>query len=66
MDYHRLDNFSFGENSQSEHTGYLEFEFLAFIILGGIFLKPQSSKSLKGIIFVKGFKPFQATAFTIR
>lgn len=32
LNYHRLDSFGFGENSQSEHIDYFEFEFPAALL----------------------------------
>ncbi|HCV49601.1 MAG TPA: hypothetical protein DGQ22_07275 [Rhodobiaceae bacterium] len=34
LNYHRLDSFGFGENSQSEHIDYFEFEFPAALLFG--------------------------------
>ena len=56
LNYHRLDNFSFGENSQSEHTRYFEFEFPAFIFLGGILPETTIVKIGKGENRRKGFQ----------
>ena len=62
LNYHRLDNFSFGENSQSEHTGYFEFEFPAFIFLGGILPETTIVKIGKGENRRKGFQTISSNS----
>ena len=56
LNYHRLDDFSFGENAQSENTGYFEFEFPASIFLGGILPETTIVKIGKGENRRKGFQ----------
>ena len=56
LNYHRLDYFSFGENSQSEHTGYFEFGFPVSMLLGRILPETTIVKIGKGEKRRKGFQ----------